>query len=371
MKEKINVGIIGCGAISNAYFKGCKLFPVLDVVACADIAVERAKAKAQEFNIPKSGTVDDLLHDPSIDLVVNLTIPAAHADVNLAALHAGKHVFCEKPFALTRDSGAEVLRIAREKNLRIGSAPDTFLGEAHQTCRKLIDDGAIGEPVAATAFMCGHGVEAWHPNPFFYYAPGGGPMFDMGPYYLTALVNMIGPMKRVCGSTKITFPERIARHKDVAGAKISVTTPTHLTGVIDFANGAAATVIMSFDIWAHHLPFIEVHGTEGSLSVPDPNNTFGNPLLRKAGENEWREMPVTHTSYYGESYGRGVGVADMAHAILSGRPHRANGDMALHVVDAMQAFDESSNNGRHITLTTTCDSPAPLPTGLAPGEIDA
>lgn len=367
MNEKTKVGIIGCGKISDTYFKGCKLFPILDVVACADIAADRAKAKADEFGIAKGCTVEELLRDPEIELVVNLTIPAAHAEVNLAALHAGKHVFCEKPFVLTRDAGAEVLKIARDKNLRIGSAPDTFLGESHQTCRKLIDDGAIGTPVAATAFMASHGVELWHPNPFFYYAPGGGPMFDMGPYYLTALVHLLGPMKRVCGSAKITFAERIAQHADVAGAKIAVTTPTHLTGVIDFANGATATTIMSFDIWGHHLPFLEVHGTEGSLSVPDPNCTFGKPKLRKSGDEEWVDVPVTHTSLYGDQYGRGVGVADMALAIRAGRPHRASGDLALHVVDAMQAFEESSRTNRHIALTTTCERPA----ALAPGQLDA
>ncbi len=362
---RIKVGIIGCGAISNAYFNGCKTFPILEIVHCADIDVTRAEAKAVQHGIRRHGSVEQLLGDPEVDIVVNLTIPRAHASVNLAAIDAGKHVFCEKPFAISREESLPVLAAAREKGVLVGCAPDTFLGASHQTCRKLIDDGAIGLPVAATAFLAGHGPESWHPSPAFYYDIGGGPMFDMGPYYFTAMINLMGPMKRVAGATKVTFPERLITSEPLKGTRVEVKTPTHLTGTVDFHNGAIATVMMSFDVWHHHLPCIEIHGTEGSLSVPDPNRTEGEILLRRGEYREWRNMPYTHT----QIAGRGAAVADMAYAIVEGRPHRANGKMALHVVDAMQAFDESSRSGRHIELTTRCSQPAALGAGAAVGVI--
>ena len=361
----VKVGIIGCGAISNAYFKGCKTFPILEIVNCADLDVARAKAKADEFGIPRHGDVAQLLADPEVEIVVNLTIPRAHTSVNLGAIDAGKHVFCEKPFAISRNEGLPVLAAAKAKGVLIGSAPDTFFGESHQSCRKLIDDGAIGQPIGAVAFMACHGHETWHPSPAFYYDIGGGPMFDMGPYYLTALVNLMGPMKRVSGSTKITFPERLITSQPLHGTKVEVKTPTHLAGTIDFVNGAIATVMMTFDVWHQHLPRIEIYGTEGTLAVPDPNGTGGEILLRRCDQREWRNMPITHTGIAG----RGAGVADMAYAIVSGRAHRANGEMAFHVVDAMQAFEDSSTSGRHIELETTCAQPEALPPGLAVGEL--
>ncbi len=366
MKSKIKIGIIGCGKISDAYLKGCASYDILEIATCADLDLGRAQAKAAEFNITKGCSTEELIADPGIDLVVNLTIPKVHAEINLAAIAAGKHVWCEKPFVITREECRQVLEAARAKGMRVGSAPDTFLGEGIQTCRKLIDDGAIGEPVAATAFMAGHGHETWHPSPAFYYERGGGPMLDMGPYYLTALVNLIGPMRRVCGAVATTFSERTITSQPLAGTKIPVETPTHLTGAIDFQNGAIATVIMSFDVWAHHLPLVEIHGTEGSLSVPDPNNTGGEVSLRRSGAKEWEPIAHTHTKIVG----RGVGVADMACAILGDRAHRASGDLAAHVVDAMLAFEESSESGRHIELTTTCEKPAAVPTGLPTGELD-
>jgi predicted dehydrogenase len=362
MHEKLRVGIIGCGAISKAYFNGCKAFPSLEVVACADLDPARAQEKAAEYSIGSALPVEALLRDPDVDLVVNLTIPAAHAEVNRAALAAGKHIFCEKPFAVTRMEGRPVLELAHSKGLYVGSAPDTFLGDAHQTARQLIDDGAIGQPVAAVAFMACHGHESWHPNPAFYYQAGGGPMFDMGPYYLTDLVHLLGPMRRVSGSVKTTFAERLITSAPLHGTRIQVTTPTHLTGVIDFASGAAATVIMSFDTWGHNLPLLEIYGTEGTLSVPDPNSGTGIVRLRGAQDKEWRDMPSTHSTIAA----RGAGVADLALAIRERRPNRANGEMALHVVDAMQAFAESSQNGMHVTLSTTCRQPAPL----VPGELE-
>ncbi len=365
MQNVSKVGVIGCGAISDAYFKGCKTFTNLEVIRCADLDLDRARTKAEQYSIPHHGSVSDLLADPAVDIVVNLTIPRAHASVNLSAIEAGKHVYCEKPFSINRGEGQAVLDAACNKGVLIASAPDTFLGEAHQTCRKLIDDGAIGQPVAATAFMACHGHEHWHPSPAFYYDIGGGPMFDMGPYYLTALVNLMGPMKRVCASARATFPERTITSKPLYGTRIEVLTPTHLSGTVDFQNGAIATVLMSFDLWQHHLPRVEIYGTEGTLAVPDPNGTGGEVLLRRSEHREWRNMPLTHTPVAG----RGSAVADLASAITDGRPPRASGLMALHVVDAMQAFEESSLTDRHVILTSACDQPNPLAPGLPVGII--
>jgi predicted dehydrogenase len=242
------------------------------------------------------------------------------------------------------------------------------MGAGLQTCRKLIEDGWIGKPIAATAFMLGGGPDNWHPNPFFFYEAGGGPMLDIGPYYLTALVSLLGPVRRVAAATKITFNERPLVSGPHAGEKIPVSTPTHLAGVLDFANGAIASVITSFDVkGGHGLPPIEIYGTTGSLKVPDPN-TFGGPVLvRRTGMPEWKEVPLSHS--YAEN-SRGLGVADMAKAILAGRTHRASGELAFHVLDVMLSFAESSKNGKHAQIKSTCAKPAPLPLGLAEGQID-
>ncbi len=359
------VGIIGCGNISNAYFKGCAAFDILEVVACADIDLDRAKAKGEEQGV-KGMSVEELLAHPDIDIVINLTIPAAHAEVSLQALEAGKNVHAEKPFALTREDGQKVLALAKEKDLLVGCAPDTFLGGGLQTCRKLIDDGWIGQPVAATAFMLGHGPEAWHPNPDFFYKVGGGPMFDMGPYYLTALVHLLGPVKRVTGSARISFPERVATSEALFGHRIEVEIPTHVTGILDFASGAVGTLITSFDVWSHNLPRIEIYGSEGSLSVPDPNTFHGPVRVRRAGEKDWSDIPLTHS----DQVGRGIGVADMAYALQNGRPNRASGQLAYHVLDLMHAFHDASSTGRHVKMKSTVKRPAPLPLGLLAGQLD-
>ena len=366
METKVKVGVIGCGNISSAYFKGCKPYELLDVVACADLMLERAEAKAEEFGIEKACSVEELLGDPEIQIVVNLTIPKVHAEVNLRAIEAGKHVHCEKPFAIERADGGKVLEAAREKGVLVGCAPDTFLGGGIQTCRKLLDDGWIGDPVAATAFMAGHGPESWHPAPDFYYQQGGGPMLDMGPYYLTALINLLGPVKRVTGSARTSFPERVITNEARYGEHIPAKIPTHITGVVDFAGGPVATLMMSFDVWSHSLPRIEVYGSEGSLSVPDPN-CFGGPVrVRRAGDDGWSEVPLTHSP----EVSRGIGVADMAYALTYGRPHRASGALAYHVLDVMQSFDEASTTGRHVEIGSGCSRPDPLPMGLLPGTLD-
>ena len=364
MNPKITIGVVGCGAISNAYFIGCKPYSNVQIVACADLDPARAAAKAKEHGI-RACSVAELLADPGIQIILNLTVPKAHAELNLAALNAGKHTYAEKPFGINRAEGKQVLTLAKKKKLRTGSAPDTFFGGGAQTARKLIDDGAIGTPIAATAFMCGHGHESWHPSPEFYYEVGGGPMFDMGPYYITALVNLLGPVKRVTGSTRISFPERKITSQPKAGKIVKVETPTHLAGVMDFANGTVVTIIQSFDMWGHSLPILEVYGSEGSLSVPDPNG-FGGPVkLAKPGKG-WEEVTLTHRT----DLARGSGLADMVQGLATGRPHRASGELAFHVLDVMAAFEEASTTGRHIKMKSTCERPAALPVGLQLGELD-
>jgi predicted dehydrogenase len=355
VETKTKIAIVGCGNISDIYLQNCLAFG-LDVVACTDMDMSRAEAKAQEFGVAAQ-PLTEVLADSFIELIVNLTPPNVHAEVSCAALNAGKHVYSEKPLATNRTDGAQLLELAKHKGLRIGCAPDTFLGAGLQTCRKLLDDGAIGEPVAAVAFMTGRGMEMWHPNPDFFYQPGGGPMFDMGPYYLTTLVSMLGPVRRLTGSARISFPERLITSEPLAGTKIKVNTPTHVSGVLDFVGGSVATVIMSFDVWAANLPYIEVYGSEGSLGLPDPN-TFGGPVrVKSAKDEEWRDVPLTHG--HAEN-SRGLGVRDMAAAIRKNRPHRANGEMAFHVLDLMQSFEEASVWGQHIEIQSRCERPAAL-----------
>jgi predicted dehydrogenase len=365
--EPTKVGVIGCGNISDIYFQAGKTFEILDVVACADLVAERAEAKAQQHGIPKACSTEELLADPEIEIVANLTIPNAHAEVALAAVAAGKNVHNEKPLTITREEAERLLQAAATQGVLVGCAPDTFMGAGHQTCRKLIDDGWIGEPIAATAFMMCHGHESWHPDPEFYYKVGGGPMFDMGPYYLTDLINLVGPAKRVTGATRITFPERTITSQPKYGTVMTVDVPTHVAGVIDFANGAIGTIITSFDVWAAELPRIEIYGSEGSLSVPDPNGFGGAVRVRRAGGSGWMEVPHTHG--YAEN-SRGIGVADMAYALRSGRTHRANGKLAYHVLDIMHAFHDASNEGIHVELKTTCKQPKALPLGLLHGTLD-
>lgn len=365
--QKMKVGIVGCGNICGIYFKNLQRFEHVEVAACADLVPERAAAKAAEFKVPKACSVEELLADDSIELVVNLTIPQAHVPVALAALKAGKHVYGEKPLGVTRAEGQKLMAAAKKARLRVGSAPDTFLGGAFQTCRKLIDDGVIGAPVGATAFMICRGHESWHPAPEFYYKKGGGPMLDMGPYYLTGLINLLGPVRRVSGSCRITFPQRTITSQPKYGTKVKVEVPTHYAGALDFVSGAVGTLIMSFDVWAGNLPRIEIYGTEGSLSVPDPNGFGGEVKLFTPANKEWRPVPLTHS--YTENW-RGVGVADMAAAIRNKRDHRASGALALHVLDVMQSFAESSKAGRHIAIKNQCKRPAALPVGLRDGQVE-
>ncbi len=365
--NKVKIGIIGCGNISNTYFINCKAFEILEVAACADIDVERARAKAAEHQIPKAYTVEELLADPEIQIVINLTIPKAHAEVCLKVLEAGKHVYVEKPLAVTREEGQQVLKLAKARNLLVGSAPDTFLGGGIQTCCKLINDGWIGRPLSLTAFMMCPGHEHWHPDPDFYYQKGGGPMFDMGPYYLTAMIAMLGPINRVVGLTSSAYEERTIGSAPKFGTKIQVNTPTHVAGMLDFTNGVVGTIVTSFDVFGGHtLPNIEIYGSAGTLRVPDPNSYGGPVLIRRHGASDWSEVALSH----GTDNHRGIAVADMAYAISSGRPHRASGELAYHVLEAMHGFHDSSNEGKFYKMQSTCTIPAPLPMGIRKNTLD-
>ena len=355
--EKVKAGIIGCGNISDIYFTNLKRFGNIDLVSCADLIPERAKAKQEQHGV-KACTVDEMLADKDIKIVVNLTIPKAHAEVNLQVLNAGKSVYLEKPLALSKKETQKVLDLAKKKKLLVGGAPDTFMGSGIQACRKLIDDGKIGEPIGVTAFMMCHGHESWHPAPEFYYQKGGGPMFDMGPYYLTAMVNLMGPVAEVAGMTRITFPERTITSQPLNGKKVKVEVPTNVIGVMEFKNKAIGTIITSFDIWAHQMPCIEIYGKEGTLRVPDPNCFGGVPLIWTKSEPEWKEVKLTH-AFFDNS--RGVGVSDMANAILNKTSFRPSSKLTYHVLDLMESFHIAAKTGKTVKILSKCDKPLPMP----------
>ena len=365
-KDKIGIGIIGCGNISPAYFNGANTFEVLEVVACADIDMNAARAKAEE-NGCKAQTVKQLLANKAVDMVINLTVPAVHAEVSLAAIKAGKHVHCEKPLAVHLEDGKAVLDAAKKKGLLVGCAPDTFMGAGLQTCRKIVDDGWVGDIVSGTVFMMSRGPESWHPNPAFFYLEGAGPMFDMGPYYLTSLVHLLGPAKRVSAITTRAFDKRLATCKEHFGELLPVEVPTHCAGAIEFHNGAVITATISFDVHRHgHTP-IELYGTEGSMKVPDPNCFGGTVEVFTPATKEWRSQAYSHG--YSENM-RGIGAADMAYAILGKRPHRTSGALAYHVLEIMHAFDTSSTTRKSVAIKSKPAQPAALPLGLIKGRLD-
>lgn len=365
--QPLNIGIIGCGNIFEAYGRGCQMFRSLNLRACADLNPEAVAAKADEFSI-KAMDIADLLADPGIDLVINLTVPKAHAEVSSQILHAGKHAYSEKPLAVTLEEGQLLIALAREKGLRIGCAPDTFLGAGYQTCRKLVDSGFIGEPLAGTAFMLASGPESWHPNPAFFYQRGAGPMMDIGPYYITALVHLLGPVKAISAMTACARTERLATCKEHFGEMLPVEVPTHYTGNLLFECGALITMTISFDVAAHTHKPIEIYGSEGSLECPDPNTFEGPVSLFRRETREWNEMPLLFN--YKEN-SRGIGVADMAHAIQSGRPHRCDGSMALHALEVMEAFEKSHQSRQWVETTVRCTQPAEFPLGMVSGVLDS
>jgi predicted dehydrogenase len=358
--KPVGIGIVGLGNISSAYLKAAVDFPILDIRGLADLNPDAARARADEFGLKAVG-LDALFADPEIEIILNLTIPRAHVEVGLRALDAGKHVYAEKPLGITFAEGKRLIEAARAKGLRVGSAPDTFLGGSHQTCRHLVDEGAIGRPVGGTAtFMC-PGHERWHPNPAFYYDVGGGPVLDMGPYYITDFVNLLGPVDKVAAFAATPSATRTITAKERAGEIIPVHIPTHVAGTLAFRNGALVQVSMSFDVAGHkHVP-IELYGTEGTLIVPDPNRFGGQIELKKKG-GDWSAVDTTQP--YCDGNYRSIGLADMAAALRENRPHRASGDLALHVLEVMEAFSVSAATGAAVAITTDIERPAPLSTSL-------
>jgi predicted dehydrogenase len=364
--SKVGIGIIGCGNISTAYLKAAQRFPVLDVRAVADLRSEAAERRGAEFGVPAL-RVDQLLKRDDVEIVINLTVPLAHTDVSLAVLDAGKHVHSEKPLGVNVAEARKVMDLAAAKNLRVGSAPDTFLGGGHQTARKLIDDGAIGAPVAGSAFFMCPGHERWHPAPGFYYLRGGGPMLDMGPYYITDLVQLLGPVASVMGSTARPKSERLVTSEPMNGALIPVEVATHVAGMLEFESGAVVSIAMSFDVPKHRHTPIEIYGDKGAILVPDPNRFGGEVQVAKTGA-DWETVPLTHGHVDGEF--RSIGVADMATAIVAGRPHRASGALAFHVLEVMEAFQASSDEGRRVKIQSSVERPAAMPAGRETGQID-
>lgn len=364
----MRIGIIGCGSICDIYLKNCtQTFDILEVAACADIVPEKAKLKAAEYHVPKACSVEELLADKEIDIVLNITVPSVHAEISIRALQAGKHVYLEKPLATDMVDGKKILELAAQKGLLVGCAPDTFLGAGLQTSRKLMDEGWIGRPIAASAFMMGHGPESWHPHPDFFYKNGGGPMFDLGPYYLTALVALLGPVLSVSGSAGISFPERVITSSERYGEKIKVETPTHITGLIEFGNGVIGTMTTSFDVWASQLPKIEIYGTEGTLSVPDPDTFNGPVYIKRMNQENWMEIPSSHGF---AANNRGIGLADMAHALISKRKHRASGELAFHVLEVMSGFFISSASKKRYEIRSTVERPQVMPMVSLKNRLD-
>ena len=363
--SKLRAGIIGCGIICRNYLRfSLNVYPQLEIAACADIVPGKAEELAQEFPALRPMSVAEMMADKSIDMVLNFTIPAAHFDIAMQALNAGKHVYSEKPIVISRHEAEVLCRTAGEKGLRLGCAPDTFLGGGIQSVIKLINDGAVGRVIAISGNMLFHGPESFHPNSEFYYQPGGGPLFDMAPYYLNAFIAMLGPVKAVsCHAVKGFETRHFGCGPKIPDAKkgkpIPVEVYTHWNTILEFANGTLGNFNASWDVWGSEMPKIEIHGTTGSIVFTDPNSFTGKIRLFRESSGEWEDVPLTHN----DDCGRGIGIADMAQGIIDNRPHRASGEMALHVFDIMQSALESAESGRSVTLTTTCDRPAPLMPG--------
>jgi predicted dehydrogenase len=355
--QPLNVGIIGCGTIVGAYLATFPKLKVVKVVAAADLDFSRAQAVARQHPGVRALSVADLLADNHVDLVLNLTIPAAHAEVALQAIGAGKSVYGEKPLAITTRDGRNILDAAAAAGVRLGCAPDTVLGTGIQTARKAIDDGLIGAPVSAMATMVTPGHELWHPNPDFYYVPGGGPLLDMGPYYVSALITLLGPVTSVVGAASHTRSSRTIGSGRRTGETIPVLTDTHVSGVLTHTSGALSTVFMSFDAVASVAAHIEVHGEQGSLVVPDPNVFDGDVRLRTLAATDWKTLPVS-AGYLGSS--RGIGLQDMA-TTAEGTEPRAGGKLAFHVLEIMESLLVSAHTGAAVAIESSCDRPFAVP----------
>lgn len=366
-EKKIRVGIVGCGCISEIYIKNIsQLFKNVEVTAVCDQVLEKAKAKADAYNIPNVLSLDELVACEQVDIVVNLTTPQNHFPVLKKAIEAGKHAYTEKPFTLTYKDAKELLDLAEKNHVMVGCAPDTFLGAGYQTARKVVDDGLIGKPVSAMTFDVCHGHENWHMDPEFFYQNGGGPVFDRGPYNLTALIMLLGPVKSVTGMASKAFDKRMITSEKKYGKMIDVEIPTHVASLLEFQNGTICTFTMSFDVWNSNLPKMELHGTTGSLSLPDPNTFGGEVQLSSYFCKEFKTIPYSHI--YSEN-SRGVGLSEMAQSLLDGTTSRCDAKIGAHVTEIMQAMHESAQTGKTISLESTCSRPDGLPLGLIKGFV--
>jgi predicted dehydrogenase len=365
----LGVGVVGCGNISEVYFVNAKLFRDIRFVACADIDAVAAKRQADRHGAVACD-VPDLLKRDDVDIVLNLTIPEAHAEVSLAALEGGKHVYSEKPLATTVADGARILAAARARERRVGAAPDTMLGAGYQTARRAVDAGRIGRPMSAVAAVMSHGMEHWHPNPGFFFRKGAGPVLDMGPYYVSALVSLLGPVSSVQAVAQTGFAERVVSTpgSKLLGQTIRVETPTSVQALLEFASGAQGSFLASWDVWKHSLPPIELHGEIGSLRLPDPN-WFGGRVEIAEGRDGWRAISARGKPFSAVNWPlpkplhanyRGLGLADMARAIIEGRPHRADGALAFHALAVMTGMVDAAAEGRKVDIMAPCERPRPL-----------
>jgi len=369
----LGVGVIGAGVISGVYMNNMGMFPSLALRGCADVRLEAAQAQAAKYGT-EAMTVDALLASPDIDLVVNLTVPNAHYAVSHAALTAGKHVFSEKPLCVSVDEGRRLVTEAEARGLKFGCAPDTFLGAGGRLAREMVDSGGVGRILAGSAFLMSRGMEHWHPDPEFFFKPGGGPILDIGPYYIGALVNLLGPVARVQAQGSIGYPERIVTAPGLRqGHRITVETPTTVMALLQFAAGAQVTLAMSWDVHKHGHPAIELYGTEGSLRVPDPN-FFGGSVDITEGAGEWQSLdasglpfgrpnwrsPSWPASRPDQANYRCLGLAELARAISHGTPHRSSGRLALHVLEAMYAVLSAAQTGGAVDIPNTIERPAAL-----------
>lgn len=364
--SELSVGVVGCGNISTAYLRLAPMFAGFKITAVADLNADAACAQAAEFGC-QALSVDELMADRSIDLIINLTVPTAHYEVSAAALRAGKHVYSEKPFVLSVAEGQSLLELAREQGLRVGSAPDTFLGGAHQAARQQIDAGDIGQIIGGSCYFQSHGMEHWHPDPTFFFQPGGGPVLDMGAYYVSNLVQFLGPVRRVVAMAGKPFATRTVTSEPNPGAVIDVNVDTSVRAILEFEQGAQVSFTVSWDVWAHEHNHMELYGTKRTVYVPDPNR-FGDTVRVNDGESEHTVAPlqVLGVANFEDNNGdmianyRGVGLADMIAAIHEDRPHRCNGELALHVVDVLLSILRSAEEGQFVTMQTRCDRPAAL-----------
>lgn len=365
----MKVGIVGVGDISGIYLQNItQVFKNIEVIGVCDLVEEKAIRAVEKYNIPKLyKDMYELFADDEVDIVLNLTRPYEHYGVSIEALKAGKHVYSEKPLAATIEQGKELVKLAEEKGLFLGGAPDTFLGAGIQTCRKLIDSGFIGKPLGAAAFMICHGHESWHPDPEFYYKHGGGPMMDMGPYYVTALINLLGGVKSVAGMTKASFPTRTITSEPLNGKKIEVDVPTYVLGLMEFDSGVTASIFTTFDVYYDTQARLEIYGSEGTLIVPDPNG-FGGPIkLLRPEEGVYKEIPLMFN--YSEN-SRALGLSDCANSIMKSCNPRTSYKQTYHVLEVMESFEKSSRERRFVDIESKFERERPMSNNLLKGCID-